>query len=283
MHRSRTNTSRPRETPCRSIGCGSPRHRRPDTSTPKARVNLRSGQIGGPGDWHGSLWWCPVEGVPWEVHFALMSDRGPNAERNAQFAEWLGEGELADAREALDQFATRPPSEPKSSTARRTCAPSSRKPGRSSPPQSLPMARNTSLRSSTRPPSHGGSAPSATGYACTPSQSASATNSSPERRSARSGKPGAYTSAPRDYGRDPMRHGTVNDVNARRQRVPVIPSTPDEDLLYELLKELAARLSHALTEDGVRHGFIGGTALKIGYGMAPYRRSPTPPGPPAAG
>ena len=47
----------------------------------------------------------------------------------------------------------------------------------------------------------------------------------------------------------------------------MIPSTPDEDLLYELLKELAARLSHALTEDGVRHGLIGGTALKIGYGL----------------
>ena len=47
----------------------------------------------------------------------------------------------------------------------------------------------------------------------------------------------------------------------------MIPSTPDEDLLYKLLKELAARLSHALTEDGVRHGFIGGTALKIGYGL----------------
>ena len=70
----------------------------------ESALNLRSGQIGGPGDWHGSLWWCPVEGVPWEAHFALMSDRGPNAERNAQFAEWLGEGELADAREALDQF-----------------------------------------------------------------------------------------------------------------------------------------------------------------------------------
>ena len=56
-------------------------------------------------------------------------------------------------------------------------------------------------------------------------------------------------------------------MNARRHRVPAIPSTPDEELLYGLLKELAARLSHALTEDRVRHGFIGGTALKIGYGL----------------
>ena len=56
-------------------------------------------------------------------------------------------------------------------------------------------------------------------------------------------------------------------MNAHRHRVPVIPSTPEGDVLYGLLKELAARLSHVLAEDGVRHGFIGGTALKIGYGL----------------
>lgn len=70
----------------------------------ESALNLRSRQIGGPGGWHGSLWWCPVEGVPWDVHFALTSDRGPNAERNGQFAEWLGETELADARQALGQY-----------------------------------------------------------------------------------------------------------------------------------------------------------------------------------
>ena len=81
----------------------------PKTSTTsylnaESALNLRSRHIGGPGDWHGSLWWCPVEGVPWDAHFAIMSDRGPNAERNGQFAQWLGETELADAREALAQY-----------------------------------------------------------------------------------------------------------------------------------------------------------------------------------
>ena len=78
----------------------------PRTSTMRyvnaeSALNLRSRRIGGPGDWHGSFWWCPVEGVPWDAHFALMSDSGPYAERSREFAGWLGETELADAREAL--------------------------------------------------------------------------------------------------------------------------------------------------------------------------------------
>ena len=56
-------------------------------------------------------------------------------------------------------------------------------------------------------------------------------------------------------------------MSARSHRVPAIASTPDEELLYGLLKELAAHLSQALADNGIRHGFIGGTALKIGFGL----------------
>ena len=56
-------------------------------------------------------------------------------------------------------------------------------------------------------------------------------------------------------------------MSTRRHRVPAIESTADEKLLYGLLVELAAHLSQALAADGIRHGFIGGTALKIGYGL----------------
>ena len=67
----------------------------------QSALNLRSRQIGGPGDWHGSFWWCPVDGVPWECHFAFVSDAGPYAGRTLEFARWMGEEELVDAREAL--------------------------------------------------------------------------------------------------------------------------------------------------------------------------------------
>ena len=70
----------------------------------QSALNLRSRQIGGPGDWHGSLWWCPVEGVPWACHFAFVSDAGPYAARTLEFAGWLGEEELVDAREALIEY-----------------------------------------------------------------------------------------------------------------------------------------------------------------------------------
>ena len=56
-------------------------------------------------------------------------------------------------------------------------------------------------------------------------------------------------------------------MSAGSHRVPAIASTPDEEFLYGLLKELAAHLSQALADNGIRHGFIGGTALKIGYGL----------------
>ena len=56
-------------------------------------------------------------------------------------------------------------------------------------------------------------------------------------------------------------------MSARRHRVPAIESTAAEELLHGLLRELAAHLSQALADDGIRHGFIGGTALKIGYGL----------------
>lgn len=70
----------------------------------QSALNLRSRQIGAPGDWHGSLWWCPVEGVPWACHFAFMSDAGPYATRTLEFVGWLGEEELVDAREALIEY-----------------------------------------------------------------------------------------------------------------------------------------------------------------------------------
>ena len=81
----------------------------PRTSTMRyvngeSALNLRSRQIGGPGDWHGSFWWCPVEGVLWPCHFAFVSDAGPYAARTLEFARWLGEVELADAREALAEY-----------------------------------------------------------------------------------------------------------------------------------------------------------------------------------
>ena len=56
-------------------------------------------------------------------------------------------------------------------------------------------------------------------------------------------------------------------MSARSHRVPAIGGTVDEELLYGLLRVLAPHLGQALADDGIRHGFIGGTALKIGYGL----------------
>ena len=56
-------------------------------------------------------------------------------------------------------------------------------------------------------------------------------------------------------------------MSARSHRVPAIENAAHEELLYGLLKELAAHLSQALAADGIGHGFIGGTALKVGYGL----------------
>ena len=56
-------------------------------------------------------------------------------------------------------------------------------------------------------------------------------------------------------------------MSARSHRVPAIENAAHEELLYGLLKELAAHLSQALADDGIGHGFIGGTALKVGYGL----------------
>ena len=67
-------------------------------------LNLKSREIGRPGDWHGSGWWCPVEDVPWECHFAFVSDAGPYAEQTLELARWLREEGLADARSALTAY-----------------------------------------------------------------------------------------------------------------------------------------------------------------------------------
>ena len=56
-------------------------------------------------------------------------------------------------------------------------------------------------------------------------------------------------------------------MSARSHRVPAIENAAHEELLYGLLKELAAHLSQVLADDGIGHGFIGGTALKVGYGL----------------
>ena len=49
--------------------------------------------------------------------------------------------------------------------------------------------------------------------------------------------------------------------------VPAVAETPREEKLFEFLQVFAVRLSEALEEDTIRHGLLGGTALKIGFGM----------------
>ena len=67
-------------------------------------LNLRSPEIGSPGDWHPHVWECRVCEPRWDGHYAGTSARREASPWHKRLREWLGTHELVDARPALERI-----------------------------------------------------------------------------------------------------------------------------------------------------------------------------------
>ena len=67
-------------------------------------LNLRSPEVGSPGDWHPHVWECRVREPRWDAHYASTSARRGASPWQERLREWLGTREQVDARPALKRI-----------------------------------------------------------------------------------------------------------------------------------------------------------------------------------